>query len=319
MSAFDTDSVTIIRKTGNRYEEDEINTAPVFPGSDREGERERIRTGVIARLRKDPTVILVLENRGGKAEERIRLRDGFEMAVSLVDGESSSATITVTREGETVLEEEFTQDPDNHHGCTVLDDLSREIITILDSIDKKNYTFLSNRGRRHARLNSTADKVDINRAEKILEEEGFQTERVYHVGHQLRSPLLFVLENEVILLGSRLFDGETLYLERKRLYKWLDRAVVARAVEQVRLHCRPVQVFDCEDGSWSFRCDLDPNTDSENFLENLNFAIAQLGNAISIVEKCEGVGGGDATMRELEQLFSYEVIDSSVKLNRLNL
>lgn len=316
MSVFFTDSVTIVRKKGDWYEKEEINTAPVLPGSNIG--KERIRSSVIARLRKDPSVILVLEDRGGRADERATLPDGFEMAVSLVDGDVPSGALTVFHRGEKVYEEEFNHDPDEDDPCTVQGDLLETVIDLVMDIERKDYSFVSEESSHFAEV-EPGDKVGLYDARKIMEEAGFQTESVYTVGY-LNEPLLFVHENEVILLGSRRFDGETLYLEMKRLFYGVERKAVACAVEKVREDCLPVEIIECEDGSWSFRGEMDDDVDADNFLDRLESDVALLRKAVADVEECEGVCGEPwIIMREQRQLFIHEVINASVKLKALNI
>jgi hypothetical protein len=61
MSVFNTDSVTIIRRKGDQYYREQINTASVLPGA--------------------------AQDRDSRVDERVSLRDGFEMLVSLVEKE----------------------------------------------------------------------------------------------------------------------------------------------------------------------------------------------------------------------------------------
>ena len=315
MSVFFTDRVTIVRKKGDNYEKEEINTAPVLPGAT--VGKERIRSGVIARLRKDPSVLLVLEDRDGRADERATLPDGFEMAVSLVDGDAPSGALTVFHHGEKVYEEEFTQDSGEEF-CTVPGDLLETVIDLASCIESKDYSFVSDECD-HFTAVEPGEEVGLYEARKIMEEAGFQTESVYTVGY-VSEPLLFVHENEVILLGSRRFDGVTLYLEMKRLFYGVERKAVSCAIEKVREDCLPVEIIECEDGSWSFRGEMDDDVDADNFLDRLESDVALLRKAVARVEECEGVCGEPwLIMREQRQLFIHEVINASVKLKALNI
>lgn len=315
-NTFSKDNVTVIRKKGDSYYREVINTAPVLPGAAQD--RDRIRTGVIDRLRKDPSVILVLEDRGGRADERVSLRDGFEMAVSLVDGETPSASLTIFHRGETAFEDEFTQDPDETGYCTVPGDLVESAIDILSCIDGKDYSFVSDSCTHFARVEPSED-IDIYLAKHILDEEGFQTESVRTVG-SCAYPVLFVHENEVVLLGSRRFGGETLYLEMKRLFVGVLPEVVRGVVEKARHECRPVEIIERDDCSWSFRLEMDDDTDVDNYMEKLLACLSTIRDAIALVEKEDGIGEELwSIMEDQRQLFIYETIDSSVKLNNLNI
>ena len=316
MSVFSTDSVTIVRKKGDWYEQEKINTAPVLPGAT--VGKERIRAGVIARLRKDPSVLLVLEDRNGRADERGSLPDGFEMAVSLVDGDTPSGSLTVFHRGEKVYEEEFTQDSAKEELCTVPGDLLETVIDLASCIERQDYSFVSDECD-HFTDAEPGEEVGLLEAGRIMEAAGFQTEFVYTVGFACK-PLLFVHENDVVLLGSRRFDGATLYLEMKRLFYGADRKAVLRGVEKVREDCQPVDIFECADGSWSFRREMDADMDTDNFLDRLESDVALLRKAVARVEECEGVGGEPwSIMREQRQLFIHEVIEASVKLKALNI
>ena len=240
------------------------------------------------------------------------------MAVSLVDGDAPSGSLTVFHRGEKVYEEEFTQDPAEDELCTVPGDLLETVIDLAMAIERKDYSFVSEESSHFAEV-EPGDKVDLYGARKIMEEAGFQTESVYTVGY-LSEPLLFVHENEVILLGSRRFDGETLYLEMKRLFYGVERKAVACAVEKLREDCLPVEIIECDDGSWSFRGEMDDDVDTDNFLDRLESDVELLRKAVSRVEECEGVGGEPwSIMRKQRQLFIHEVIDASVKLKALNI
>lgn len=316
MSVFNTDSVTIVRKKGDWYEQEKINTAPVLPGAT--VGKERIRAGVIARLRKDPSVVLVLEDRDGRADERVSLPDGFEMAVSLVDGEAPSGSLTVFHRGEKVYEEEFAQDSGDDELCTVPGDLLETVIDLATDIEGKDYSFVSDAST-HFTVVEPGDEVGLLEAGRIMEAAGFQTESVYTVGFACK-PLLFVHENDVVQLGSRRFDGATLYLEMKRLFYGADRKAVLRGVDKVCDDCQPVDIFECADGSWSFRREMDADVDTDNFLDRLESDMTLLRKAVARVEECEGVGGEPwSIMREQRQLFIHEVIEASVKLKALNI
>lgn len=315
-SIFSKDHVTVIRKKGDQYFRETINTAPILPGTSQN--RATIRSGAIARLRKDPSVILVMEDRGGRADERISLPDGFEMAVSLVDGEAPHGSLAVFHRGETVYEEEFTQAPGEEEPGTVQGDLLETVIDLATCIDGKDYSFVSDESD-HFTDAELGEEVGLLEAEKIMDEAGFQTEPVHTVGPASR-PLLFVHENDVVLLGSRRFDGATLYLEMKRLFYGADRKAVLRGVDKVCDDCQPVDIFECADGSWSFRREMDADVDTDNFLDRLESDMALLRKTVSRVEECEGVGGEPwPIMREQRQLFIHEVIDASVKLKALNI
>jgi len=318
MSVFNTDSVTVIRRRGDCYLREEINTAPVLPGAARN--REQVRARVIDRLRKDPSVVFVLEDRDGRADEKAILPDEFEMSVSLVDGESPSASLTVSHKGFVVFNDEFTQEEEGNEPVlrSVTEDLADTVIDILTCIDGKDYSFAEDDGS-HFTLEEPGEEVTLYGAKHILDAEGFQTESIRTVG-TYNDPFLFVHENEVVLMGSRRFDGVTLYLEMKRLFVGVPPTMVRKAVEKTQMDSIPVEIIEREDGSWSFRVEMDADTDADNFMEKLLSDITLLKEAIARVEDEDGIGEEIwSIMENQRQLFIYEVIDSSVKLKNLNI
>lgn len=315
-SIFSKDHVTVIRKKGDQYFRETINTAPILPGTSQN--RATIRSGAIARLRKDPSVIFVLEDKDGRVDEQVCLQDGFEMEISLIDGKSPSATLTVRHDGETAYEEEIVQDPNEKEYCTVQGDLIKSAIDLLSFIDEKDYSFVSD-SCTHFKQVEPGEDIDIWSAKRILDKEGFQTEYV-HTVESLAYPVLFVHENEVVLLGSRRFGGETLFVEMKRLFVGVLHEVVRKVVEKVRDESRPVEIIERDDLSWSFRLEMDDDTDVDNFMEKLLACIATIRDAIALVEKEDGIGEEVwSIMENQRQLFIYESIDASVKLNNLDI
>ena len=185
-------------------------------------------------------------------------------------------------------------------------------------IEQEDYSFVAD-GSSHFKTAEPGDEVSIYEAGKILENGGFQIESVHTVG-SFRRPWLFIHENEVVLLGSRHFDGETLFLEMKRLFMAADRKAVVRAVEKVREDCLPVEIFEYEDGSWAFRGEMDDDVDMNNFLARLETDVAILRKAISRVEESDGVDVEPwPIMLDQRQLFIHEVIEASLKMKALKI
>ena len=81
---FNKDFVTIVRKKGDSYVQEEINTRKMLPNSN--ASDKKIRESVIARLRKDPSVLVVLEDKGGHCDEHFEHKD-FDFAITLIEGE----------------------------------------------------------------------------------------------------------------------------------------------------------------------------------------------------------------------------------------
>ena len=76
---FTPDEVTIVRKKGDEYDFEQISTRKKLAGSNISA--TAARKNIIARLRKDPSVVLVLEDKDGHCEESVE-RDGFTLTVS---------------------------------------------------------------------------------------------------------------------------------------------------------------------------------------------------------------------------------------------
>lgn len=307
------DEVSIIRKEGDSYIREEINTAPILAGS--ANDQVSIKSQVIGRLRKDPSVIVVLEDRGGRADEMITLPDGFEMAVSLIEGDTAQGSLTVFHQGEKAYEAEYEQAAEED-ARDLYYELTDGIIELLEQIDHKDYSFVSDECS-HFETVESGDEVDLYGARHILEKEGFQTEKIHTVGF-LPAPFLFVHENEVILMGSRHFDGVTLFLEMKRLFICAKAKAVEIAVDKIGED--NVDIISHGDESWSFRKQMDEDIYTDNFIERLLSDIAVIKEVIAEVEKERGVGKEPwPIMLEQRQLFIHEVIDSSSEIQKLNI
>ena len=139
MSIFNRNNVTVIRKKDGMYSSDKITTLPVLPTSNLTAEQNRNNT--IARLRMDPSVLFVLEDHDGKCEERAALDAGYEMVITLQDGEEPAASILVALSGETIYLQDFIPEQEEEYWDFFTQFLG-EVKWILGCIDRGELEFL---------------------------------------------------------------------------------------------------------------------------------------------------------------------------------
>lgn len=317
MYKFPTDYVTILRQRGSEYREERITTLPILPGCAISPEQNR--ENVISRLRKDPSVLLVLEPTNGRCDERFSHPSGFEFHIVIEEVEEPAAQLTVTYNGTRVFDGilEAGEDEDSTTGTDWL--LFDKLLEVLYSIEHGDYSFADESCPGFV-TRKTGDPVDLFHAYRILSEAGFQTERINTVGY-LSAPVLVAHENDVALLGSRHFDGESLFVEMKRFFHGTDDdAAIEKAVKEVRVDGHTIRVIHWEDGSWSFRSELDVDTDTENLIVSFNSEVSALREFITQVEANDNIGPEpwDITT-EQRHYFIYETIDQSLKLSKLSI
>ena len=312
---FNPDYVTIVRRKGNGYEREDITTAPVLP--DVKMTAEEYRNKVIERLRDDPSVFLVLEDYGEMCTEVVRHPDGFMFHVSVSDNGEPFAKLRIVYEIDTVYEEEFVHD-EKDPTSDVLSDLLNTVIYVLECIQNKDYSFVQC-DFPYFNSDEPEDPIGLFDAGHILEMQGYQVERI-STSRYLSSPYLFVHENEIVELGSVHFDGETLFVEMKRFFEGADPEVVERAVRIIKKEFRAISAIHWDDGSWSFRVELDEEVTKKNFIAQLLAAIAEIRTMIRKIEAEDGVGKEPWPMMARQRhFFIYETIDASIKLCRINI
>ena len=308
------DSVTIVRKKGDSYSREDIMTRPVFPDGGLSPEENR--ANVIARLRRDPSVVLVLEDHGGACEESAVLRDSLVLGVRASETPVPRAVVTLTCEDDEVYREDFPAgEEDGDDGYGLLDRLARRLADIIGCVACGDYSFLPEDAP-HFEPVKLGEPLGYCEACHLLKEGGYQTESVHTVGF-VSSPVLFVHENDVVMMGSHRFAGEELFLEMKRLFYGVRADEVRSAVKELGKDS-VIEVIEWEDGSWSFRATMDDDLDKDNFLDRLQSDLSGLREFISRIE--ERVGEEPwPIMKEQRQLFIYEVVDASLKLSRIRI
>lgn len=304
--------VTVIRKTGDGYVHQDIITTATLPGSGIDAGQNRANT--IARLRKDPSVVLVLDEQDGKCEEHTVLADGFEMTVTLDVSGSASASLLVEYEGSRACAKAFFQEDQEDYN-TFRDAFLGEILWILSCIDKKDYCFVDEDCPYFEEAESETP-LTLYDVECILRGEGFQCERIKTMDW-MSEPCLFICENEIVLVGSYHFAGVLLFVELKRIFVDRDAGTVSNAVAKFQSNY-DIEVVPWHDGTWSFRKMLDNEMGEDDFLKQLLSSVAELREFINKVELQDGLyqSTGFET-DQIRQLFIYETIDTSLKISRL--
>ena len=99
--------------------------------------------------------------------------------------------------------------------------MTDDIIDLLSCIDGGDYSFIDESSPIYAELNpgeeEDVDDLELYEANRILEDEGFEVE-VINTNAHISGAMLFVHENEVLLLGTRHLDGCSFFVEMKRLF-----------------------------------------------------------------------------------------------------
>lgn len=304
--------VTVIRKTGDGYVHQDIITTATLPGSGIDTGQNRANT--IARLRKDPSVVLVLDNQDGRCEEHAVLPDGFEMTVTLDVSGSASASLLVEYEGSRACAKAFFQEDQEDYN-TFRNAFLGESLWILSCIDKKDYCFVDEDCPYFEEAESETP-LTLYDVECVLRGEGFQCERIKTMDW-MSEPCLFICENEIVLVGSYHFAGVLLFVEMKRIFVDRDAGTVSNAVAKFQSNY-DIEVVPWHDGTWSFRKMLDNEMGEDDFLKQLLSSVAELREFINKVESQDGLyqSTGFET-DQIRQFFIYETIDTSLKISRL--
>ena len=194
-----------------------------------------------------------------------------------------------------------------------------KVTYLLNRIEEGDYSFIPEDDPHFVieEQDETGDPVNSYVAKSILEEDGYETESVHVVGF-VHNPILFVDENDVVMLGSKHFGGDEFFLEMKRLFFANSRKEVEDALKKVDDGCGAIEVIAWEDGSWSFRGVMDDDLDADNFLDRLHSDLSQIREFIGKVEDILGEEVW-SIMNEQRQLFIYETIAESLKLSQLRI
>ena len=315
MYTFPPDAVTIVRKKGDDYIQDAISTRKMLPGS--QTSDAKVRENVIEKLRRDPSVIVVLEDRDGRCEETFD-HGGFSITVSVQGGEKAAGRLYVNYGVDVAYDKTFQDNPEEDSiGSSLIDEVLCELTLILEAIDREDYSFVSEDCPAFEYRDPGEEAEDLDDIASLLEENGYESERLHTVGF-VDEPCLFVHENELLLFGRRHFSGD-FFVEMKRLFLCVDADVVKEAVKEAAKGVG-VRCFQYDDGSWGFRGYFMEDVYKSTFVNLLEEAVAELRKVVEMVESSKNIGEEifDIT-REVRALFTYEVIDASMKLSHLHI
>lgn len=307
-------SVTIIRKKGDEYTHESISTRKMLPGTT-DGEME-IRKNAIARLRKDPSVIVVLENKRGHCDETFE-HEGFNFKVTIIDDDKPFARMKITYDGNTAYEERYVTDAeaDDYYNSAIYK-LLVDIEKILYDIDHEAYWFVRADCPGFEPREEEEEVETMYEIAELLKKHSYQYEELHTIGYAAQ-PLLFVHENEVMMLGERHFSG-SIFVEMKRVWDTVDAKIIVKAIESLDMGW--VDCFQYEDGSWGFRTYLDGEVYKSTFEQLLAKAITQLREVVEKLEANNTIGPEVFSITNAQRsLFIYEVIDSSLKLSKLSI
>lgn len=316
---FNKDAVTIVRKKGDNYEQEEICTRKVLPGSN--APEWKIRENVIAKLRLDPTVVVVLEDLAGRCQETFEHGE-YTVSIVMDEGEPATGQIRVSRGGVCVCEEDFPAVIiDKSSGEPMKDVMVAELIEILEEIDRGDQDFF-NMDLPVAEWTEICDEAfdidSIYDVFSLMEEKHYEMEQLHTIDF-VNPPILFVHENELVLIGEEHFFGN-FFVEMKRIFRGAEADLVNRYVNELDAFSCNIRCFQHENGSWGFRTGLPVDLRVSTTVKLLEEAVAKLCEFIEKVESKMGFTEEPVRLhQEVRSLFIYEVIDASLKLSKLKI
>lgn len=319
MQALNPDFVTIIRNKDGEYVREDIIASSVLPDS--RFTAGEIYMSTVNRLRKDKSVFLVLEEKMGKCDEEAQHPNGIHFRVHIDDEDTLKASLILEYKNDVIFDTEFIQEEDDEDyvAPNIVSELIDTIIELLHSIDAEDYSFVDDDCLYFKKPKEYHNPIQLFEAKKILEGEGFQTEEIVTMEMMAR-PLLFIYENEVVLLGSERFSGESLFVEIKRYYLAMDPQIIEDRINTVRKNFRCVNVIHWDDDSWSFRVSMDEDVYSANFLDKLHNDIIELMKVISVVEEDKELQTWcGLSVNMYRHFFIYETIDDCVKYSKIDI
>ena len=310
--------VTVIRKKDDDYTTVYVTSSKVLHGLDTN--ENKVREGVIARLRKDPSVVCVLENKMGYCEETFEHK-GFVFTVTIREGRGCvqpSCGMQVHYNKELVYENTYEdrKDEEGFIDKTTLDELGSDIRRILQDIDMECYEDFVDEDSVNFQLAEPEQELeDMYEVALLLKENGYEYERLHTIGY-VSEPCLVVHENDLVMIAEKHFSGG-FFVEMKRIlgtkenYRLED--ILKHATEAL-----DVETFQYKDGSWAFRKPIYYELYESNFLTKFEEAVGEIREAIRKVENHAGAYAEDVSpFKTYRDLFTYEVIDQSLALSKL--
>lgn len=315
-SIFSPDEVIIVRKKGDNFMAQTINTFPLLSGG--VTDPASVRRNVIARLRKDPSVIFVLEGKDGVCEETAELQDGFSITVRLYEDANKESDLTVLHNGKVVYSVAFTPDEYEEYVNDNSESITDIVERLLYCIGDKDYSLFE--GLDPEQVEEEEDDAEdddfcLFKAAQALTENGYENETISV--EAFNAPVMFVYENDVLLLGAVHFQDSSMYLDMKRVPMDLEPDLAQDILRKFRQEVKGIQVIEWEDGSWSFRHELGWIYNKEQFLERLAEGIAALSAVSDWLLGQECLFCDFNGEREKRYLFIHEVIAEFTKLKNL--
>lgn len=313
---FSPNEVIIVRKKGDIFLTQTINTFPLLSGG--VTDPASVRQNVIARLRKDPSVIFVLEGKDGVCKETAELQDGFSITIGLYEDTSMDSGLTVLHNGKAVYSAFFQQSEYEEFVDSDGDSLTDDLEFLLRRIEDKDYSLFEDLDPELAEEEEEDvenESFFLFEANKMLTENGYETEAI--ITGDFNKPILFVHENDVLLLGTVHFGDNQMYVDMKCIPVDLGPDLAHNILRRFRQEFKDIQVIEWEDGSWSFRHKLGWVYNKEQFLSSLAKSITALTEASDWLHRQKGLFCDFNGPREKRYIFIHEVIAEHIKLKNL--
>lgn len=298
---FSPNTITVIRKKGDDFEAAQIPTRKTLRGAKLSDEQAREVT--ISQLKKDPSVVFILEGDEHYFTAKATLAEGSDLVLTYQDGQEPVGRVEIiTRKDENSSAGAFY----TMHGTT--DDVIFHTIDCAMSLMMKAEEYAPETPKQ------AVDQGTIMftfQAREALEEAGHQVEGFLAADVDFE-PFMLVHEDDIVLIGSEHFNGYGLFVEVKRLFMDVTDDERQKAAMEAEVG-NDIVAIHCDDKSWSFRKPLEISC-TENFLEDLESAINELKQAIVHVGN---EPEGEARIELQRQLFTWEVLDAVVKYKQL--
>ena len=300
---FTPNTISIIRRKGDEYELEQIPTRKTLRGA--KLTHDQAQEVTISQLRKDPSVVFILEGDENYCTAKANLGEGMELTMILRGGEYPEGRVEMTAR----------KDENSSAGAffTMNGTPEEQEEVFSQALDCAMKFLIKSEHEKESPMKSEdADSLMfIFQAREALEEAGHQVEGFLAADVDFE-PFMLVHENDVVLIGSEHFHGYNMFVEVKRLFIGADEDEKQEAAKKTEKG-NDIEAIHCADGSWSFRKPLNISC-HENFLDDLETTINDLKQAIVHVGNEPDVEGRIEVQR---QLFTWEVLDAVVKFKQL--
>jgi hypothetical protein len=298
---FTPDTITVIRKKGDDFEIAQIPTRKTLRGAKLSDEQAREVT--ISQLKRDPSIVFILEGGENDFTAKATLAEGSELVLTYQDGQEPVGRVEVT-----------TLKDENSSAGAFFTMRGAKDDVIFNTIDCAMNLMMKAEEYNPEVLQKADDQSTVMftfQAREALEEAGHQVEGFLAADVDFE-PFMLVHEDDIVLIGSEHFNGYGLFVEVKRLFMDVTDDERQKAAAETEVGNDIVAVH-CDDNSWSFRKPLAISS-KESFLEDLESAINELKQAIVHVGN---EPEGEPRIELQRQLFTWEVLDAVVKYKKL--